>query len=39
MRAILGEWRVKGITEIEKNKHTTLIYWGEKNKESSPLNI
>jgi hypothetical protein len=39
MRAILGEGRVKGITEMEKNKHTTLIDRGEKDKESSPLNI
>jgi hypothetical protein len=39
MGAILGEGRVKGITENEENKHTTLIYRGEKNKESSPLNI
>jgi hypothetical protein len=39
MRAILGEGRVKGITENEKNKHTTLIDKGEKNKDSSPLNI
>ena len=39
MGAILGEGRVKGITGNEENKHTTLIYRGEKNKESSPLNI
>jgi len=39
MRAILGEERAKGITENEENKHTTLIYRGEKNKESSLLNI
>lgn len=39
MRAILGEGRVKGITQNEENKHTTLIYRGEKNKESSLLNI
>jgi hypothetical protein len=39
MGAILEEGRVKGITEYEENKHTTLIYRGEKNKESSPLNI
>jgi len=38
MRAILGEVRAKGITEKEENKHTTLIYRGEKNKESSLLN-
>jgi len=37
--AILGEGRLKGTTANEENKHTTLIYRGEKNKESSPLNI
>jgi hypothetical protein len=31
MRAILGEGRVKGITEIEEKKHSTLIDWEEKN--------
>jgi hypothetical protein len=39
MRAMLGIGRVKGITEKEKYKHRALIDRGEKNKESTPLNI
>jgi len=38
MWAILGEGRVKGITENEENKPKTIIYRKEKNKESSLLN-